>query len=111
VLACDLDPRALDQAARSLAAAGLAGRVELRRAALGSLPAAALAGRVLLANLPPGAHRELLGRLGAPPPAALLSGLRPAEARPVEDAYRALGLAPVARAERGGFACIALVAP
>jgi ribosomal protein L11 methyltransferase len=110
-LACDLDPRALDQAARSLAAAGLAGRVELRRAALRALPAGAIAGRVLLANLPLAAHRELLGRIGAPPRAALLSGLRPGEAPAVAAAYRALGLEPAARAEAGGFACVALVAP
>jgi ribosomal protein L11 methylase PrmA len=110
-LACDLDPRALDQAARSLAVAGLAGSVALRRAAVGALPAEAIAGRVLLANLPLAAHRELLGRVGAPPRAALLSGLRPAEAPPVEAAYRALGLQPVRRAESAGFACVALVAP
>jgi hypothetical protein len=110
-LAVDLDPRALDQAARSLAAAGLAGRVRLRRAALGALPAGAIAGRVVLANLPVAAHRELLGRVGAPPRAAVLSGLRPGEAGPVEAAWRAHGLEPAGRAERGGFACVALVAP
>ena len=109
IVACDLDPRALDQAARSLAAAGLAGRVALRRAALGALDAEAIAGRVLLANVPAAAHRELLGRVGAPPRAALLSGLRPAEAPAVEAAYRALGLAPAGRAERGGFVCAVLV--
>jgi ribosomal protein L11 methyltransferase len=111
VLAYDLDPRALDQAARSLSAAGLAGRIELRRAALGALPAGALAGRVLLANVPLVAHRELLGRVGAPPRAALLSGLRPDEAPAVEAAYRALGLEAGGRAERGGFVCLSLVAP
>jgi ribosomal protein L11 methylase PrmA len=110
-LACDLDPRALDQAARGLAAAGLAGRVSLRRAALGALEAEAIAGRVLLANVPAAAHRELLGRIGAPPRAALVSGLRPDQAPPVEAAYRALGLEPAGRAERGGFVCAALVGP
>lgn len=110
-LACDLDPRALDQAARSLAAAGLAGRVALRRVALGALPAEAIAGRVLLANVPLAAHRELLGSIGAPPRAALLSGLRPDDAPAAEAAYQALGLEPAWRAERGGFVCAALVGP
>ena len=100
-MACDLDPRALDQAARSLAAAGLAGRVALRRAALGALDAEAIADRVLLANVPAAAHRELLGRVGAPPRAALLSGLRPTEAPAVEAAYRALGLAPAGASGAG----------
>jgi ribosomal protein L11 methylase PrmA len=110
-LACDLDPRALDQAARSLAAAGLAGRVTLRRSALGALPPGRIAGRVLLANVPAPAHRELLARVGAPPVAALLSGLRPGEEVAIEGAYRALGLEPAGRAERGGFVCATLVAP
>ena len=110
VLACDLDPHALDQARRSLGAAGLAERVVLRRLALAALPPEALAGRVLLANVPAPAHRELLGRIVAPPRAVVLSGLRPAEAGPLERGYRALGLAPAARAERGGFACLVLAA-
>jgi ribosomal protein L11 methylase PrmA len=111
VVACDLDPRALDQAARSLAAAGLSEAVALRRAALASLAAADLAGRIVLANLPAVAHHELLRRLLAPPRAAVLSGLRPADAAAVEEGYRALGLVPVARGERGGFRCIAMAGP
>jgi ribosomal protein L11 methyltransferase len=110
-LACDLDPRALDQAARSLTAAGLTGRVALHRAALGALAPEQIAGRVLLANVPAPAHRELLARVVGPPAAAVLSGLRPAEAAAIEGAYRALGLEPAGRAERGGFVCAALVAP
>jgi ribosomal protein L11 methylase PrmA len=110
VVAVDLDPRALDQAARGLAAAGLAGRVDLRRAGVGALRPEDLAGRVLLANLPGTAHRQLLARIAGPPQAAVLSGLRPAEAGPVEDAYRALGLVPASRQERGGFVGMALVA-
>ena len=109
--ACDLDPRALDQAARSLAAAGLAGRVALRRSPLGALAPDQIAGRALLANVPAPAHRELLARVAGPPAAAVLSGLRPAEAPAIEGAYRALGLEPAGRAERGGFVCAALVAP
>jgi ribosomal protein L11 methylase PrmA len=111
VEAVDLDPRAIDQAARSLAAAGLADRVTLRCAALAALAPAALANRVLLANIPASAHRQLLAGAAAPPRAAVLSGLRPAEAGPVEDGYRALGLVPRSRVERGGFVGLALAAP
>ena len=111
VLACDLDPRALDQAARSLAAAGLGGRVTLRRAALGALAPEDLAGAVLLANVPAAAHAELLGRVAGPPAAALLSGLRPAEAGAVEAGWRARGLRPAGRAERGGFVCAVMAGP
>jgi ribosomal protein L11 methylase PrmA len=111
VLACDLDARALDQAARSLAAAGVAGAVALRRAGLAVLAAGDLDGRAVLANVPARAHHELLGRLAAAPPAAVLSGLRPAEAPGVEAGYRALGLATLARRERGGFCCIAMTRP
>lgn len=109
-LACDLDPRALDQAGRSLRAAGLQDRVVLLRGALGALPSEVIAGRTLLANVPAAAHRELAGRAEGPPPAALLSGLRPAEAPALEAAYRALGLEAVTRREGGGFACLAMVA-
>jgi ribosomal protein L11 methyltransferase PrmA len=109
-LACDLEPRALDQAARSLAAAGLGGRVRLR---LG--PAEALAGELegaaLLANLPAPAHRALVARIGRPPRAAVLSGLRPEEAGAVAEGYRALGLAVRRHARRGGFVCLTLAAP
>jgi SAM-dependent methyltransferase len=111
VLACDLDARALDQAARSLEAAGLAGRVALRRAALEALAPGAIARRILLANIPARAHGDLLGRVQGPPRAAVLSGMRPAEAQPVEAAYRALGLAPAGRAERGGFVCAVMIGP
>lgn len=111
VEALDLDPRALDQAARSLAAAGLAGAVALRRGTVASLDPARIAGRVLLANLPAPAHRQLLGRIGAPPRAVVLSGLRRVEAPPLEAAYRALGLARAGWVESGGFTCVALVGP
>jgi ribosomal protein L11 methyltransferase len=111
VLACDLDPRALDQAARSLQAAGLAPAVALRRSALAALAPEAIAGRVLLANVPAASHRELLARIAAPPRAAVLSGLRPGEAPALQEAYRALGLAVVGRRARGGFVCVALAAP
>lgn len=112
VLAVDLDPRALDQAARSLAAAGCGG-VALRRGAIGALSPADLGGRVVLANVPAAAHHELLGRVDplAPPRAVLLSGLRPAEVGAVESAWRALGLRlPIAEGRAGGFVCRGLSA-
>ncbi len=108
VLAVDLDPRALDQAARSLALAGLADRVELRRGPLGGLRAADLAGRVVLANIPAPAHAELLGRIdaAAPPRAAVLSGLRPAQVAGVVAGWEALGLRAGALDAGGGFRCV-----
>ncbi|MGE0347064.1 MAG: 50S ribosomal protein L11 methyltransferase [Candidatus Nanopelagicales bacterium] len=108
VLAVDLDPRALDQAARSLRLAGLAARVELRRGPLGALAPADLAGRVVLANVPAPAHAELLGRVDAarPPRAAVLSGLRPGQVAAVVAGWEALGLRAGDRAEAGGFVCV-----
>jgi SAM-dependent methyltransferase len=110
VLGVDLDPRALDQAARSLAAAGCTG-VTLRRGPLEGLPAADIAGRVVLANIPAAAHRALLAAVDPrrPPAAAVLSGLRPAQADAVEGAWRALGLRRlVAEGHAGGFVMRAL---
>jgi ribosomal protein L11 methyltransferase len=108
--AWDLDPRALGQAARSLAAAGLAELVSLRRGPLEALPPGLIAGRVVLANVPASAHRALIARTREPPRAVLASGLRPAEATPVVAAWRARGLRPAAAARRGGFVCWTLVA-
>lgn len=108
VLACDLDPRALDQAARSLAAAGLAGAVALRRGPAAMLGPDALRGRTLLANVPLEAHRGLLA-LGGAPAAAVLSGLRPAAMDEVEEAWRARGLRADARRVAGGFRALRLV--
>jgi hypothetical protein len=108
VLAIDLDGRALDQARRSLAAAGLGGAVELRRAPLGGLGADALAGRVLIANVPVAAHRELLGCAGGPPLAAVLSGIRAADVDALAGAWAARGLGAATVRRAGGFACLAL---
>ena len=104
VIAVDLDPRALAQARASLAAAGLAG-VDLRRGPLSGLSPAGLAGRVVLANVPAPAHHDLLGRAdpGAPPAAAVLSGIRPAEVPPLVAAWDALGLGVTGEDRRGGF--------
>jgi ribosomal protein L11 methyltransferase len=108
VAAFDLDPRAIDQAGRSLAAAGLSGRVRLHRRALGGLAAGALGGRVVFANVPASAHHELLARIGAPPRAVVLSGLRPGEAPAVEEAWRARGLATRRRNRRAGYVCLVM---
>jgi hypothetical protein len=113
VLAVDLDPAALVQAGRAVAAAGLGGAVALRRAAAGALGAEELAGRVLLANLPVEAQRALAGRclaLGAAPRAALVSGLRPGAAAELVAAYRRLGLRPAGAARRGRWERWSLVA-
>ena len=108
-IALDVDPRAVDQARRSLAAAGRAYRVEVRQAPIESLAADALAGRTLLANLPEGAQRALLARVASPPAAIVLSGIRPAAAGALRDAWSAHGLRPDGAWERGGFACLRMV--
>ena len=87
-LAIDLDARALDQAARSLAAAGRSEQVVLRRGPVAGLDPAEIAGRVVLANVPRPAHASLLERTGEPPRALVLSGLRPAEAEDVVGAWQ-----------------------
>lgn len=110
VLACDLDARSIDQAARSLAAAGLHDRVTLRRGPISVLSAEEIAGRVLLANVPLSAHESLLSRIAAPPRAIVLSGLRPSQAPAVVEAYRALGLEILDADERGGFTAVSLAA-
>jgi ribosomal protein L11 methyltransferase len=109
VRALDADGGALEQARRSLAAAGLDERVELWRGPLERLTPGELADRVILANLPAPAQAALVGRIGSPPRAALLSGLRPGQAGPLLRAYRALGLRPAAAARRGRWECWALV--
>jgi ribosomal protein L11 methyltransferase len=108
-LALDVDPRAVDQARRSLVAAGRARGTEVRRAPIQSLAAEAIAGRAILANVPEEAHRALLARVVGPPAAVVLSGIRPARAPALRDAWRALGLRPDGAWERGGFACLRLV--
>jgi len=110
-LRAHLDSRAVDQTARSLAVAGRGGQATLRKGPLTALSAEEIAGRVLLANVPLPAHESLLSRIGAPPRAAVLSGLRPDQTPAVVAAYRALGLEILAADERGGFRVVSLVAP
>ncbi|WP_396909696.1 50S ribosomal protein L11 methyltransferase, partial [Mycolicibacterium sp.] len=107
VVGVDLDARALDQAARSLTAAGVT--APLRRAPIAGLDPGELAGRVILANIPVGAHMELLERLPGCPPGAVLSGLRPAQIEPVVSAYRARGMRLLRTERAGGFCAAALV--
>ena len=109
VLAVDIDPRAVAQAEASLAAAGLAGAVTVRRAPLGAIAGAEIAGRVLLANVPAGAHAELLARVAGAPAAVVLSGIRPSGAPSLAAAWEARGLRPDGAWERGGFSCLRLV--
>ena len=109
VLALDVDPRAVDHARRSLAAAGRAYPIEVRQAPIQSLAADAAVGCTLLANLPAEAHRALLARVAGPPAAVVLSGIRPAAAPALRAAWAALGLRPDGGWERGGFACLRMV--
>lgn len=108
VVACDLDPRAVDQARRSLVAAGRADGVDLRQGPLTGLASAEIAGCTLLANIPLAAHHTLLGHVGAPPRAAILSGVRDPDAPALAGAWAALGLRVVRIRHRAGFACLHL---
>lgn len=111
VLACDLDPHAIDQTARSLQEAGRGERVVLRRMPIGALTPAELSETTLLANIPLPAHWSLLSRIGPPPRAVVLSGLRPSQAPTVVSSYEALGLRTLSWQERGGFAGICMERP
>lgn len=106
VIACDLDPRAVDQAARSLAAGGCAGAVDLRRGPLSALAPGELGGRIVLANVPLAAHHALLERVDAPPRAVVLSGVRDSQVGALEGAWRERGLRTVRILHRAGFACL-----
>jgi len=111
VLAIDADPAAVDQATASIAAAGLAGRVAVRRQLVEALRPADLAARVVLVNVPPAAHRGLQARIGPLPAALVASGFRPAEACQVVAGYRALGLRQVRAMRRRRFECHVFVGP
>jgi len=110
VLACDPDHGAIDQAARSLEAAGLEQKVFLRCALVQSLPVEDLAGRVVLANLSASGHRTLLDRLEVAPPGVVASGIYGPESREILDAYRELGMRVVSAAQRGRWRCWGLLA-
>lgn len=106
VVACDLDPRAVDQARRSLVAADRAEHVDLRQGPLSALAPHELAGRVLLANLPLVAHRSLLGRVAEPPRTVVLSGIRDPQVEDLADSWGAHGMRTRRILRRGGFACL-----
>jgi ribosomal protein L11 methylase PrmA len=106
VIACDLDPRAVDQARRSLVAAGRAHGVDLRQRPLSALAADELAGRILLANVPLAAHRALLELPGGPPRAVVLSGVRDPHVGALEAAWMERGLRTFRILHRAGFACL-----
>ena len=106
VVACDLDPRAVDQARRSLTAAGRTEGVDLRQGPLSALGAHEIAGRVLLANVPLVAHHALRERVGAPPRAVVLSGIRDGQVDALEGAWATAGMRTRRILRRDGFACL-----
>jgi ribosomal protein L11 methyltransferase len=111
VVACDLDPRAVDQARRSLEAAGRRAEVDLRQGPLSALAARELAGRTVLANVPLPAHHALLERVGAPPRTVVLSGIREPQVAALEQAWSAHGLHAQRILRRNGFACLWMEGP
>jgi ribosomal protein L11 methylase PrmA len=89
VLARDLDPDAVRQTTEAVHLSKLDHLVTVERGPIEHLD---VGERVLLANIPPVAHRVLLGSLTTPPRAALLSGMRRGDARDVVDGYLRLGM-------------------
>jgi ribosomal protein L11 methyltransferase len=107
VLACDLDPDAVDQTREAARLAGLAHLIETRR---GSIERLEVGDRVLLANVPPVAHRALLRSLPGPPPAALVAGMRRGDGADVVAGYLRLGMRRRSVARRGAWERWVLVA-
>ena len=106
VVACDLDPRAVDQARRSLEAAGRSAGVDLRQGPLSALATHEIAGRTVLANVPVAAHHALLERVVLPPRAVVLSGIRDPQVAGLETSWSAHGLRTRRVLRRDGFACL-----
>jgi ribosomal protein L11 methylase PrmA len=106
VIACDLDPRAVDQARRSLEAARRERGVDLRQGPLSALGAAARAGRTVLAHIPLAAHRAWVESVEAPPRAVVLSGVRDRDVAGLAESWAAHGLRTVQVLRRAGFACL-----
>ena len=109
VLAIDLDPAAVAQTHASATLAGVGSLIEVRRQAVETLPLHELSGATVFANMPAAGHSALLRRLGEAPAAIVVSGLRPAEAGVVVDAYRRLGLRRTRSSRTGRFDCHVLV--
>jgi hypothetical protein len=104
----DLDPRALSQARKGAALAGLAEQVTFHRGPLEGLSPDDLNGRIVLANIPAPAHHALLAGADETVRACALSGLRANEVAPVVDAWTRRGLRIVRAGFAGGFCAIAL---
>lgn len=104
-VAIDLDPQAVSQARASFDLAGVGDEVEVRHQAIETLRPTDLEGVTLLANISAAAHHVVLRTLNGAPSAAVLSGLRPAEAPAVLDGYGALGMRRVRSMRVGRFEC------
>lgn len=109
VVACDPNHAAIDQAARSLAAAGLEDRVLLQQALIQTLEIADLPHRVIFANLPAPGHRALIDRLSAAPSGVVASGIHGEHAREIVAGYRRLGMRVISAQRRGRWCCWGLV--
>jgi ribosomal protein L11 methylase PrmA len=105
----DADPGAVAQARGSLQ---LATGMELARVTIGRIEALDnddVADATILANLPPVAHRVLVGRVSTAPAAIVVSGTTRADAAPILAHYRALGMRTLACARAGRYLCTTLV--
>lgn len=111
VVAIDLNPVAVAQTQASADLAGVGAMLEARQQAIETLRPQDLAGVTVLANIPAAAHHAVLRRLDSPPSAAVLSGLRPAEAPAVIGGYRAVGMRRVRSMRIGRFECHVLAGP
>jgi ribosomal protein L11 methyltransferase len=109
VLACDPDPAAVAQTRCSVAAAGLERRISVVQALVETIASDRVLGRVILANMPSAGHHALIERLTQAPPGVVASGIHRADAAPVIDAYRTLGMRVVRAARRGRWHCWTMV--
>lgn len=110
VVAVDLDPRAVTQAAASVAASGLASLVTVRRGALDALDPGEVDSQVVLANAPRQAQDALLRVPGTPVPrGVLLSGLQPGPMDEVCAEWVARGLAVARRDAVGRWQAAVLI--
>jgi ribosomal protein L11 methylase PrmA len=107
VLACDLDPDAVRQTTEAAESAGLARLITMQRGPIERLD---VGRRVLLANVPPIAHRALLGSLVVAPTAALVAGMRTADTGEIIAGYAALGMQVVSATSKGSWQCRVLSA-
>jgi hypothetical protein len=110
-VAIDLDPLAVSQTRGSADLAGVGAMVEARCQPIATLGPADLTGVTLLANIPAAAHHALLETLAGSPAAAVLSGLRRAEAAGTLAGYRAVGMHRVRSMRIGRFECHVLAGP